>query len=120
MFKDVETSVILLYIGAAGVGAYFLYKLIANATNSPANIDPTTGTSNGVLNGIMTSLFPAPNPGGGAVAGSSETYTGAASTFLSDPVGTIESIFGIGDAGTSTGTDPSTMGNDTGEVESAF
>jgi len=94
MFKDVETSVILLYIGAVGIGLYFLYQWLQGANNAPGNLDPTTGQPNGIVNGINASLFPSPNPGGGAVAGSSETYTGAAYEFITSPIQSTCAIFG--------------------------
>ena len=68
---------------------------LLGALRGEDSVDPSTGTTNGLLNSIDNYLVNESNPGGGEVKGSSETYTGAASTVLSDPIGSLKSILGF-------------------------
>ncbi len=96
-FTLFEILAILIAIGGLGYGAWYLYNQIAG--NSGDTNDPTTGQSNGPLNALSNAIFPESFPGGGEVTGSAETFTGAVSETVSDPIGTLKSIFGIGQNG---------------------
>lgn len=95
---DINKSAQLLLIaggvGLAGLAVYYVYQWYQNNV-AGSSVDPATGQSNGVINNLDAYLFPIKPPGGGEVAGSSETYTGALSTVISDPWGSFKSIFGI-------------------------
>jgi hypothetical protein len=94
---DYGISVVALIVAAIGVGVWVLYQWYMNDI-AGSSTDPTTGQSNGILNNLDASLFPDSNPGGGEVAGSGETFTGALSTVLSDPIGSLQSILGFNPA----------------------
>lgn len=111
-FEDSEGFIIalLVLLGLGGV-AYLLYKQYAGDAGDSAgqkssllggligedSVDPATGASNGIINSVDNAIFHNANPGGGEVAGTSETYTGALLTSISHPIDTLGSIFGIGD-----------------------
>lgn len=92
--NDLDDVTVLTVIIGLGVAGYLAYMFIRDATNSPENQDPTTGENNGILNGVNASIFGSGNPGGGAVAGTSETYTGAASEFVAHPFDSAKAILG--------------------------
>lgn len=69
---------------------------LLGALRGTNSLDPVTKQSNGLLNGLDQWFISESNPGGGEVAGSSETYTGAVTTILSDPWGSLKSIVGYG------------------------
>lgn len=112
MFKDVETSVILLYIGGAGVLLYMLFSWLQNqdasappdaagqkisllsALTGQSSIDPTTGQSNGLIDSVMNYVFTTTNPGGGQVPNTSETPLGAYATFYTSPIQSTCAILG--------------------------
>jgi len=84
---DILFSLVLLGIG--GVVVYAIYKSMQAGLSTDPN-----GQSNGLLNNLNASLFPQSFPGGGEVAGSSETYTGAATTSILNPFAVLSEIFG--------------------------
>ena len=98
MLDKVNTFLILLVVVGIGVAAYYIYDAFTNGAlskNNPDNNDPSTGQYNGPVNALDNYLFPQKFPGGGEVAGSSETYTGAVATTFEHPVDTLKSILGM-------------------------
>jgi hypothetical protein len=93
--EDVQLGFITLIVAGVALVAYLVYDEINKAAVDPNTADPSSGLSNGILNALNNSVISENYPGGGEVSGSSETYSGAASTFLSDPWGSTKSILGI-------------------------
>lgn len=86
---------VLVLVGGVGYGLYWLFTNGPLSASNPDNQDPTTGAYVGPVNAIANAVFPVSNPGGGQTINTSETYTGALQTELSDPVGTLKSILGF-------------------------
>lgn len=78
----------------AGIVAYEAFPNLFGGSD-PDTDDPETGESNGLANRLDNDFFPEQFPGGGEVHGTSETYTGAASETLRDPLGVMKSILGF-------------------------
>jgi hypothetical protein len=78
----------LLFLGAVGVGAYYIFEMLS----TPTIKDPTTGQPVGLLNQAMNALFPLNFPGGGEVVGSPETYTGATAESALHPLTTLSTL----------------------------
>jgi hypothetical protein len=68
---------------------------VLGAFRGTNSVDPVTGGSNGLVNSFDALVFGSNNGsvGGGEVAGTSETYTGALSEMFSNPGGVLKSIF---------------------------
>lgn len=111
--EELEGVTILGILVAIGVAAYLVYDWFKNGDSGPTDaagqtssllgalrgtgsIDPTTGQSTGTFDSITNFIVPQTYPGGGEVAGTSETPSGALDTILTDPIGSFKSIFGIG------------------------
>lgn len=90
----------VLNLALIAVAGYAIYEMLVSLPGSkpsanPDNYDPATGAYNGPINAIDNELFPMKFPGGGEVAGSAETYTGAATESMFHPVCTADSILGL-------------------------
>jgi len=95
--KAQTTINLVLVLGIVGAVGYGIYKLFNGGPldpKNPDNQDPETGEYIGPLNALNQWIIPQKFPGGGAVAGSSETYTGAAENIFLHPISSIESLFG--------------------------
>lgn len=112
MLAKMSTAMMLLILGGAGLALYFLYDWFQNGDAGPTDdagqtssllgalrgsnsINPVTGESNGLVNSFNNWVAGSSFPGGGEVAGSSETYTGAVSQTIAHPYDTLKSIFGF-------------------------
>lgn len=109
---DAQLGLIAVIVVAVGVLGYFAYEAFQSIGTNGGNSggagntggilgggfssDPDTGESNGVINNIDSAIFGSDNPGGGEIAGTSETYTGAFTEVLTSPIASFKSIFGIG------------------------
>jgi hypothetical protein len=90
----------VLTLGILAVAGFAIYELLksmpgTSPSDNPANYDPTTGAYNGPINAADNALVPQVYPGGGEVAGSAETYTGAAEESLFHPLCTAQTILGV-------------------------
>lgn len=90
----------VLNLALLAVAGYAIYEMLvslpgARPSSNPANYDPASGEYNGPINAAGNTLVPEAYPGGGEVAGSAETYTGAATESLLHPLCTAETIFGV-------------------------
>lgn len=88
-------EIILILAAVLGVGylGYTWYE--DNLANGGGSTDPTTGQSNGVVNSLNDMVLGSDaNPGGGEVSGSSETFTGAVNTLVTQPWNSLVSLFG--------------------------
>jgi hypothetical protein len=111
LIEETENGLFLVILGAIAVAGYLIYNWLQNGNPGPTDqagqtssllgalqgtnsIDPTTGQSNGLWNSIVSTITPQTYPGGGQVAGSSETPSGATNEVLTHPLNSIESIFG--------------------------
>jgi hypothetical protein len=111
MLEKFNMTLTLLIVAGLGVGGYLIYDWLQNGDSGPTDdvgqtasllgalrgtnsIDPATGQSNGLVNSINNFVFNEKFPGGGEAAGTSETYTGAASEVLAHPLGSLWSILG--------------------------
>lgn len=79
-------------VGLAGLAIYLLYRIVSSA--NVFTQDPATGEQAGPINNFADWLVPQTFPGGGEVVGSSETYTGAATTEILSPFQSTVAIFG--------------------------
>jgi hypothetical protein len=94
-----QTSLnLFLVLGILGLIAWAVYKLFGPGgtlgKDNPDNVDPASGEYIGPANAIDNAVVPEKFPGGGEVAGSSETYTGAATTTITHPLGSLAAIIG--------------------------
>lgn len=112
MWEKMNTAVLLLILGGIGLAVYFLYDWFQNGDAGPTDdagqtssflgalrgtnsVDPTTGQSTGLVDSFNNWVAGSSFPGGGEVAGSSETYTGALSETIAHPYDSLKSILGF-------------------------
>jgi hypothetical protein len=113
VIEKLENLSLLAVLGIFGVVAFIVIEWLKSGNVGPTDqagqassllgalqgqdsVDPTSGQPTGLANSLDNYVFNESYPGGGEVANSSETYTGAATTVLSHPISSLESIFGIG------------------------